>query len=363
MRIITTLIGILYCGILLAQTPGANELYKKIADYYQQNPDRLEYVQRLHKNALRYDTVITSFSYLPLGDKGFYLFYIDSTFSVTSGILFSDNYYVVNANLPEKILTKKKYLSSNFLYVPARHCNSMFNLLTRFGIAKSVTRKDNKYIAVTSKGFLEIDSLTFRLTKLSETVYFRKKYHQYDEFFYLELPDSIQKSIREQALALVEAAKDFPVVTFKDLDKRSAPPENFEGKSFGFKNLISFNKGPLDSVMKNKYVIVDFFYQACLPCHKMTGYILDWLPTVDTSKIVLIGINPADSEYSMEMEIKNRGITYPIIMSEQAEMIAKKYIKSGYPNLLLISPEGIILHHQVGMSKSFLTRAEKIISQ
>ena len=115
--------------------------------------------------------------------------------------------------------------------------------------------------------------------------------------------------------------------------------------------------------MKNKYVIVDFFYQACLPCHKMTGYILDWLPTVDTSKIVLIGINPTDSKYSMEMEIKNRGITYPIIMSEQAEMIARKYVKSGYPNLLLISPEGIILHHQIGMSKSFLTKAEKIISQ
>lgn len=363
MRIITTLIGILNYGILLAQTPGPNELYKKIVNYYQQNPDRLEYVQRVHKNVFRFDTVITSFSYLPLGDKGFYLFYTDSTFSVTSGILFSDNYYVVNANVPEKILTKKKYLSSSFLYVPAPHCNSMFNLLTRFGIAKSVTRKNNKYIAVTSKGFLEIDTLTFRVTKLSETVYFKKKYHQYDEFYYLELPASIQKSIREQALTLLEAAKDFPIVTLKDLDKRNSPKEILEGKQFEFKNLISFNKGTVDSIINGKYVIFDFFYQACLPCHKMTGYILDWLPKVDTSKIVLVGVNPADSEGSMKMEIENRKINYPIIIGKQAKEIAHRYVQEGYPNLLLVSPDGTILEHHIGMSKNFLTKAEKIMSQ
>ena len=67
MRIITTLIGILYYGVLLAQTPGPNEPYKKIAGYYRQNCDRLEYVQRVDKNVFSYDTVRSSFYYLRLG--------------------------------------------------------------------------------------------------------------------------------------------------------------------------------------------------------------------------------------------------------------------------------------------------------
>jgi hypothetical protein len=45
-----------------------------------------------------------------------------------------------------------------------------------------------------------------------------------------------------------------------------------------------------------------------------------------------------------------------------AKDMAKKYVHSGYPTLLLISPEGIILEHHNGMSKSFLTRVEKIMS-
>ncbi|HEV8269751.1 MAG TPA: TlpA disulfide reductase family protein [Chitinophagaceae bacterium] len=362
MRIIATLISILYYGILLAQTPGPNELYKKIANYYQQNPDRLEYIQNINKNVFRYDTISSHFAYLPLGEKGFYLFDLDSSYAVTGGILLSDEYYVVNANSPEKILTKKKYIDSKFQYVPVRHCNNIVNLTMRFGNIKSIILKGNKYIAVTTKSILEIDTLTFRITKLSETVQYKKEYHQYNEFNYLDLQDSIQNSIMEQALTLVKAAKDFPVVTFKDLNERKLPSENFEGKPFTFKDLVSFNKGSLNSYMKGKYVIIDFFYQACLPCHKMTGYILDWLPTVDSSKIVLIGINPADSEISMRTEMEKRNINYPIVIGQYAEDISKKYVR-GYPTLLLISPDGIIQILHFGMSKSFLSKVEKIISQ
>jgi len=362
MRIITTLICILYCGILLAQTPSHNELYKKIVNYYQQNPDRLEYIQNINKNVFSYDTISSHFAYLPLGEKGFYLFDLDSSYAVTGGILLSDEYYVVNANSPEKILTKKKYIDSKFQYVPVRHCNNIVNLNMRFGNIKSITLKGNKYIAVTTKSILEIDTLTFRITKLSETVQYKKEYHQYNEFNYLDLPESIHNSIMEQALTLVKAAKDFPVVTFKDLDERKLPSENFEGKSFAFKGLVSFNKGALDSSMKGKYVIIDFFYQACLPCHKMTGYIINWLPSIDSSKIVLIGINPFDSEESMKIEAQKRSVNYPIVLGQNSMEMAKKYVR-GYPTLLLISPDGIIKIVHYGMSKSFLTKAEKIISQ
>lgn len=366
MRIFLFHLCIFYCGILLSQPPKPGELYKKIENYYRQNPDRLEFVRNVHKNVLRYDTVINFFAFQPLPPKGFFLFHVDSGFTITGGMLLSEKYYTINSNSPEKILFKKKDLKGSLLYrlwdIPARHSTNYLKLLTRFGPVISINQKVDKYIAVTQKSILEIDTLSFRITKLTEVAFYKGKV-QYNEFHYVRLPDSIEKSIKEQVAFLTEAAKDLPVTTFKEMEKRKAPPENFEGKTFAFKNLVSYNKGQLDSVMKGKYVILDFFYQACLPCHKMTGYILDWLPSVDSSKIVLIGVNPWDPEPSMKLYAQHHGINYPIILGPRAKEIAKKYVTGGYPTLLLLGPDGIIQNIHTGMSKSFLTKAEKIISQ
>lgn len=362
MRIITTLISILYLGTIHAQDADRSNLYQKISGFYQQNPDRLEIVRQHHKNVFQYDTTISSFYFLPLEKKGSYLFFADSSYTITGGIHSSDKYYVLNADSPERILTKEKYVKHRYQYVPALHGNSVANLIRRFGNIISVTKKDNKFIAITTKCILEVDALTYRLVKLSEMVIYKKDYHQYDDFYYLELPDSIQRTLKAQATTLIQASIDFPVITLKELDKRETPPENNEGRPFAFSNLVSLNKGSLDTLIKNKYLIIDFFYQACLPCHKMTGYIINWLPSIDSSKIILIGINPFDSEKSMRAEVEKRGINYPIVLGETAKAMSKKYVR-GYPTLLLISPEGIIKIVHFGMSKSFLAKAEKIISQ
>jgi len=366
MRIITTLICILYCGILLGQTPGPNELYKKIVNYYQQNPYELEIVRHVHKNVFEYDTTVSHFGYLAINRDEFFIFEIDGTFSITSGLLSSDDNYLLQANSPEKIRIKKNELNgtiySRLNEIPAKQASTLLKLVTRFNLSTSVTLKNDKYSAKTRQGYLQTDTSTFRITKVTQTIPYKKDYHQYDEFHYIQLPDSIERMIKEQIKILTDASKYFPVTTFKELEKKQAPTENFEGKPFAFKSMVSFNKGSLDTIMANKYVIIDFFYQACLPCHKMTGYIIDWLPSIDSSKIVLIGINPFDSEESMKIEAQKRGVNYPIVLGQNSMEMAKKYVR-GYPTLLLISPDGIIKIVHYGMSKNFLTKAEKIISQ
>jgi hypothetical protein len=64
----------------------------------------------------------------------------------------------------------------------------------------------------------------------------------------------------------------------------------------------------------------------------------------------------------MSMEIEKRKISYPVIVGTQAKEIAKRYVQRGYPNLLFVAPNGTILEHHIGMSRSFLAKAEKIIS-
>ena len=367
MRIITTLINILNCGVLLAQIPGPNELYKKIVNYYQQNPYKLEVVKHLHKNVFRYDTTITRFGYLALNQSEFFLFYLDTSYNITSGLFSGNENYMLQTNSPEKVLLTKDELKSNIRRrlneIPVKQAASLLNLIKRYSFASEVLLKEKNYFIKTRQGHLLADTSLYRITKVTQTIPYKKQYYQYDEFQYLQLPDSTEKNIIDQVMVLTKAAKNYPETTSKELSKRNIPKESSEGMTFEFKQLISINHGALDSVIKNKYIIFDFFYLSCLPCHKMTGYILDWLPTIDSSKVILVGINPADSEFNMKTEIENRKINYPIIIGKQAEEIAKRYIQSGYPNLMLVSPNGIILDHHIGMSKSFLTKAEKIISQ
>ena len=367
MRIITTLISIFYFGVLLAQTPGSNELYKKIANYYQQNPNQLEIVKHIHKNVFRYDTTISHFGYFPLNSNEFFLFALDSSYNVTSGIFSTDENYILQTNSPEKIRLTKNELKGTIYNrldeIPAKQATSFVKLVSKYNFAGQVTIKNNNYSAKTKRGYIEADTSTFRIKKVTQTIPYKKVYHQYDEFHYLELADSVNKMIREQVTILITAGKNYPVTTFKELEKRESSKEIVKGKTFEFTHLVSINEGSLDSLIKNKYVLFDFFYLSCLPCHKMTGFILEWLPKMDTSKVILVGVNPADSEFNMKKEIENRKINYPIIVGKQAKDIARRYVQSGYPNLLLVAPDGTILDHHIGMSKRFLAEAEKIISQ
>jgi thioredoxin-related protein len=367
MRIITSLISIFFFGTVLCQVPGSNELYKRIANYYQQNPYRLEVVRHVHKNVFRYDTTISHFGYLAMNEKEFFLFSLDTSYNITGGLFSGDENYILQTNSPEKILLTKSELKSNIHRrlneIPAKQAISFLKLINRFGLAGQVSIKEDNYLAKTKHGYLRVDTSTFRITKVTQTIPYKKEYNQYDEFHYLKLPDPIEKMISDQVSVLTSAAKDYPIITSEELSKRNIPNESSKGKLFEFKHLVSINQGLLDINIKNKYIIFDFFYLSCLPCHKMTGYILDWLPAIDTSKVILVGVNPADSEFNMKTAIEKRKINYPVIIGNQAKELAKKYVQRGYPNLLLVSPDGIILDHHIGMSKSFLTKAEKIITQ
>ena len=366
MRIITTLIGILSYGVLLSQTPEPNELYKKIANYYQQNLNGIEFIKNIHKNALSYDTAIYTLAYIPLNKNDFYFFFIDSTFSVDDGLFYSDDYFILTTDKPEKIRLTRRDLGGSMYswldHVPPWHCSDISRLKSWLGNPQSIKKISGNYVVITNRFIVNVDTVSYRINKLTWIVYDKYGF-QYNEYQYLKLPDSVENHLREDVKQFTFAAKDFPVTTWKEIEKQKPAKEIFEGKQFEFKNLVSCNKGSVDSLIQGKYLIFDFFYQACLPCHKMTGYILDWLPTVDTSKIVLIGVNPRDSEFSMKIEMEKRKINYPIIIGNQAKEIALRYVQEGYPNLLLVSPDGTIMEHHIGMSKSFLTKAEKIISQ
>ena len=349
--------------VVSAQLPVKNELYKKIEIYYSQNPSPVEYVYQIHKNALGYDTSRSSFAYVSLNDKSGMIVWPDSNYIISSGLLAAEDNYFLDASRIEKIKIKEKELRTTpytaLDYIPGYNRR---NLEKAFGVIKSFNRIKGIYQVLTTKYLLKVDTLTFKINSLHRYDMFEGKV-QYTEYRYLPLPDSIQNFIKQQAVGLIDASKNFSNTTFKEIQKKEIPVTSFEGKSFDFKNLVSFNKGLLDSSMKNKYVIFDFFYQTCYPCHQMTKWILEWMPAIDTSKIMLIGIDPTDAEPSMNLFIKDKKIDYPIIISQQAKDIVHHYHVRVYPTLFLLSPEGTIRIIHEGMSNHFLTKAEKIVNR
>jgi hypothetical protein len=345
-----------------SQSLSSTQLYQKIENYYLDNPGKVEYAMSIHKNALGYDTSTYNLVYIHWGDF-FILANSDSSYIISGGLLKYDGYYYVNANQFQKIKFKSSELPHTMYpklqYFPTFNINK---LEKTFGSVKSYNKIKSDYQVLTSKYLLKVDTLTFRIKSLHQYDVFEGK-SQYDEYKFLNLNDSVQSFLLQQAMDLAEASKNFTLTTIKEIDKNRIPVSSFEGKTFAFDNLSSFNNGPLDPTVKGKYVILDFFYQTCYPCHQMTKWILDWIPTIDTSKIVLIGVDPMDKKNSMELFVKDKSIKYPIIIEEQARNIVKYYHIRGYPTLFLLTPDGKIQIVHEGMSKHFLTNAEKIVKR
>jgi hypothetical protein len=366
MRFLSTLICFFIFNTVYSQLPSAEKIIERMQNYYSANIRKIIYVKNIHKNALKYDTTVYTFAYIPLTGNRFFSCFLDSAYTFNDGILYDKEYFILLVDKPERIKPKKKELGGTMYswldHVPAWHSVSVSDLKSWLGKPNMVAKSKTHYVITTNKYFLAVDTNTYELKQLIWIETFQGK-TQYNEYRYVTLPDSVQNSITVSVSDFVNATADLPIITFDELAKQKPVVENAEGKKFEFKDLVSINHGLLDPTIKGKYVIFDFFYMACMPCHKMTGYILNWLPGVDTSKIILVGVNPSDSEYNMNREIQNRKINYPIIIGPQAKEIARKYIMKGYPTLLLVAPDGIILNHHSGMSKSFLSKAEKIISR
>lgn len=363
MRFLFTCTIIFYASVCFSQIPKPEEIYKKIEHFYTQNPSSIEIAERTFKSPLGYDMSKSRIAYIKLKGDAYILASLDSNFYLTNALCYDKSYYSVQTGVPQKVKIRNKDLGGTIadkLYrFPAANTA---NLESIFGEIKFVQKSKDEYRLTTTKYSLTVDTQTFRINSLFYIDFWKGK-AQTDRYVFTVISDSLKNEIQQQAESLVNSVSELPATTYKQLDKTRVPVNTYEGKSFAFKNLIAFNKGELDSLIKNKYVILDFFYQSCLPCHKMTAFILDWLPTVDSSRIILVGIDPTDSETAMKLFVKDRHINYPIIIGKQAKEIVKHYNIPGYPTLFLLSPDGIIQTTHSGMSRAFLDTAKKIISE
>jgi hypothetical protein len=118
--------------------------------------------------------------------------------------------------------------------------------------------------------------------------------------------------------------------------------------------------------LKGKYILIDFFYQSCMPCIMSFKYIKELQLTNKPGKeLVIIGIDPVPFDSSSMTKFKKRyQLNYDIIVIPYAESLNSVFNPAGiYPYYILVNPKGEIIDRQEGYSEEFFKKVKNIITK
>jgi thiol-disulfide isomerase/thioredoxin len=111
----------------------------------------------------------------------------------------------------------------------------------------------------------------------------------------------------------------------------------FRGEEFTAKSTVSLED------LKGKYVLIDFWATWCGPCLQELPHLKELYAKTDRAKFEIVGIVGDSQPDALTGTIDKHAITWPQILSSDANSITKTYGISGYPTTFLIDTEGIII--------------------
>ncbi|WP_432712306.1 TlpA family protein disulfide reductase [Pedobacter sp.] len=117
------------------------------------------------------------------------------------------------------------------------------------------------------------------------------------------------------------------------------------------------------SDLKDKIVIIDFWYKACAPCVQQMLDLQKLHDKFDKNKVVFIGVNTKDDPSSTNLTtfLKNRGITMKNVYN--GKQIEKLYNVSASPALFIIDSNQQIAFSLDGYSTTLLNDLDREISK
>ncbi len=108
------------------------------------------------------------------------------------------------------------------------------------------------------------------------------------------------------------------------------------------------------SDLKNKVVILDFWYKACAPCQKQMIDLQELHDKFDKDKVVFVGVNTIDDPIKdkLVLFLKNRSLTMTSVYN--GNQIEKLYNVYASPALFIIDGSGKIIFSLDGYSNTLI---------
>ena len=140
-----------------------------------------------------------------------------------------------------------------------------------------------------------------------------------------EVPAQTESSVPEEALITAFPGKGFSMV-------------NLKGETLPFEDL------------KGKVIFLNIWATWCPPCIAEMPNIQSLYEKVDSDKIafVMLSVDKAGLE-KVKKFIDRKGFTFPVYMP--ASPLPDEFYTQSIPTTFIISPEGKIVHKQVGMAE------------
>ncbi|MCB9262714.1 MAG: TlpA family protein disulfide reductase [Flavobacteriales bacterium] len=124
------------------------------------------------------------------------------------------------------------------------------------------------------------------------------------------------------------------------------------------KDSLTYNKHDTvfllnDSILTNfsgKFILFDYWYLSCHPCLQMMPFMNQLHQEIDTSKLIIIGVNPYDDQEHINRYLERKG--YHVLQMNAKKMKPFHHIDS-FPTLILLDADFNEVKQQVGYGGTF----------
>jgi thiol-disulfide isomerase/thioredoxin len=272
-----------------------------------------------------------------------YQFFIDKNAYYVNSV---NSVYSLGTMESDEVLEQIPYWNRNFFKNVKSGVNSSSKI-------DSSNRKEYKisFADNTFRYLLAIDKINYTVNKYSVSTFDKKYGLQMHEWVFFPI---VSIDTEDKVLKAIDSARTnfaFAEYSAKDNEKsNSIIRQSIVNSKVDLSEVFIRHPG-----LKSKYILLDFFHQACLPCVKSIPDLNSLMSDFDPSELVIFGVDPMLEDVKSTPSFASRfKVNFEIIDGEYALHLKSAILNTyhvAYPTYVLLTGDGIILEIFDGYSK------------